>query len=56
MINQITIRNLVGQIVKIVAVNNSESIVDISKVSAGNYIVTIKLADGRFITQKIVKL
>jgi len=27
-----------------------------SGISAGNYIVTIKLADGRFITQKIVKL
>lgn len=55
-INQIIILNLLGQAVKNIELNNNETTLDLSQISAGNYLVTLKLADGRFTTRKIVKL
>jgi hypothetical protein len=55
-ISQVIIRNLLGQTIQSVNVNNSETTLDMSQISAGNYFVTLKLDDGRITTQKIVKL
>jgi len=55
-ISQVTVRNLLGQSVKSVAVNSNEQSIDLSAVSSGNYFVTVKLANGQSATQKIVKL
>jgi len=55
-ISQIIIRNLLGQTIQSVNVNNNETTLDMSQISAGNYFVTLKLADGQITTQKIVKL
>jgi hypothetical protein len=55
-ISQVIVRNLVGQAIQLVKVNNTETILDLGQLLPGNYFVTLKLADGRFTTQKIVKL
>ena len=55
-ISQVIVRNLLGQNVKSIAVNGLEKTIDLSDVSTGNYFVTVKLANGQFSTQKIVKL
>jgi len=55
-INQVIIRNLLGQSVKSVSVNASEKTIDLSDVASGNYIITLKLANGQMATQKIIKL
>jgi len=55
-ISQVTVRNLLGQSVKSVVVNSTEKTIELSAVSAGNYFVTVKLANGQSATQKIVKL
>lgn len=55
-ISQVIVRNLVGQSVKTVTVNGREKTIDLSTISSGNYFLTVKLADGQFTTQKIVKL
>ena len=55
-ISKITVRNLVGQTIKTIAVSGSHTIVDISQLAAGNYCVTVKLANGGTTTYKVVKL
>jgi hypothetical protein len=55
-ISQVVVRNLVGQSVKTVIVNGLQQSIDLSNVSAGNYLVTVKLANGQLSTQKLVKL
>lgn len=55
-ISQVVVRNLLGQSVKSIMVSGLEKTIDLSDVSAGNYFVTIKLANGQLSTQKIVKL
>lgn len=55
-INQIVVRNLVGQTVKNVSVNAMDKSIDLTGLSAGNYLVTVKLANGLLSTQKITKL
>lgn len=55
-IDQVIVRNLMGQTVKTVSVNNMEATLDLSQVPAGSYLITLKLADGRLSTEKIVKL
>jgi chitodextrinase len=55
-ISQVIIRNLLGQTVKTSMVNGLEKTIDLSTVSAGNYFVTVKMANGQLSTQKIVKL
>jgi len=54
-IRQVSVLNLVGQTLKIVQENTNESIVDMSKLSPGNYIINVKFADGSFSIQKVVK-
>ncbi|MDD3322076.1 MAG: glycosyl hydrolase [Paludibacter sp.] len=54
-IEQLVVTNLVGQTVKVFNVNNNETTLDLSQLSAGNYFVTLKLNDGRLTTKKIVK-
>jgi len=55
-ISQVIVRNLVGQAVKNVVVNNTDATLDLGQLSAGNYFVTLKLSDGRIVTQKVIKL
>lgn len=55
-ISEVIVRNLVGQNVKSFAVNGLEKSIDLSDVSSGNYLVTVKLANGQLSTQKFVKL
>ena len=54
--SQIVVRNLVGQTLKTVQVSGMEKSIDISAFAAGNYLVSVKLANGLISTQKIVKL
>lgn len=56
MINEVVIRNLIGQSVKAITLNNQNTTVDLSNFAAGNYFVTVKLENGQSLTQKIVKL
>jgi hypothetical protein len=55
-ISQLTVRNLLGQSVKTAIVNGLEKTIDLSDVASGNYLLTLKLANGQSSTQKIVKL
>ncbi|MEI6555327.1 MAG: T9SS type A sorting domain-containing protein [Paludibacter sp.] len=55
-ISEVTVRNILGQSVKSVAINSTSSSIDLSEVSAGNYYVSVKLANGQVSTQKFVKL
>ena len=55
-INQVIVRNLVGQTVKSTLVNGLVKSIDLSGISAGNYLVTIKLSNGQVSNQKLVKL
>jgi hypothetical protein len=54
-ISQVIVRNLLGQTVKSVAMNGLEKSINMSDISAGNYFVTVKLANGLLSTQKLVK-
>ncbi len=55
-INQVIVRNMLGQTIKTINVNQLEKSIDLSTVSTGNYFVTVKLANGQLSTQKFVKL
>jgi hypothetical protein len=55
-ITQVIVRNLVGQILKTVAVNGLVTSIDLADLSAGNYFVTTELSNGQLSTQKVVKL
>lgn len=55
-INQVIICNLIGQTVKISRINALEKTIDLDAISAGNYLVTIKLVNGEMSTRKLVKL
>jgi hypothetical protein len=54
--SQVIVRNLLGQTVKSEILNTNQKTIDLSNISAGNYFVTVKLANGQSTTQKIVKL
>jgi len=54
-ISEVIVRNLLGQAVRTVVVNNTQATLDMSQMPAGNYFVTTKLADGGISTQKVVK-
>ena len=55
-INQIVVRNLLGQIIETTRVNNIEKSIDFDAISSGNYFITIKLRNGESTTRKIVKI
>ncbi len=55
-INQVIVRNLLGQNVKSFMMNSREASIDLNGISAGNYFITLKLANGQSSTQKFVKL
>lgn len=54
--NQVIVRNLLGQDLKSISVSGLEKSIDLSTLTAGNYFVTVKLATGLVSTYKIVKL
>jgi len=55
-ITEVVVRNLVGQTVKSTLVNSLEKSIDLSNIASGNYLVTVKLANGQLSTQKLIKL
>jgi len=55
-ISQVIVRNLLGQTVKKTMVNSHEATIDLSQLSAGHYFMTVKQANGKSSTKKIVKL
>jgi len=54
-ISQITVRNLLGQLVKTTLVNSLNKTIDFSDLASGNYFITLKLANGQLSTQKMIK-
>jgi len=54
-ISQVTVRNLLGQIVKTQKIDGMEQTLDLSTIAAGNYLLTVKMTDGSIATRKIVK-
>lgn len=53
--NELVVRNLLGQTMKSITLNGTESSVDLSTLSSGNYIVTLRFNDGSTLTKKIQK-
>jgi len=53
---QVVIRNLLGQTIKTVSINDTEVLLDMNQIPAGNYLVTIKDVKGDLTTKKMVKL
>ncbi len=53
---EITVRNIMGQTIKTITANGSEKIIDLSKLSGGNYIISVVLENGELFTKKLVKL
>jgi len=54
-ISQVTVRNLLGQLVQTTIVNSLNKTIDFSNVASGNYFITLKLANGQLSTQKMIK-
>lgn len=54
--NQVVVRNLLGQDLKSISVSGFEKSIDLSILKSGNYFVSVKLANGLVSTYKIVKL
>jgi|GEM_PF-600991 len=55
-IKQIIVHNLLGQILKTSLLSSRETILDLSGIEAGHYLLTLKLANGETTTHKIIKL
>ncbi len=55
-ISELMVRNLVGQHIRTVKVNANSATLSLSDLSAGNYFVIAKMANGQVSTQKITKL
>lgn len=55
-VNQVVINNLVGQMISTTDVNSLQKTIDISNLNAGNYFMSIQLANGESITRKFIKL
>lgn len=53
--NELVVRNLLGQMVKTITLNGTESSVDLSTLNSGNYLVTLRFNDGSTLTKKIQK-
>lgn len=54
-ISRISIHNLLGQQVSSVDLNTQRELLDIQSLPAGHYSVSIQLADGQMVTEKIIK-
>ena len=54
-INEIVIRNLVGQTVKTNEPNSMEKSIDLSGLASGNYFVIIRLENGKTLIKKMIK-
>jgi hypothetical protein len=52
----VLVRNLLGQKVIAAKVNGLAKSIDLSSIVTGNYFITVKLANGQEITQKVIKL
>lgn len=55
-VSELMIRNLVGQHLKTIKVNANTTTLSLADLSAGNYFVIAKMANGQISTQKITKL
>lgn len=55
-INELTIRNIVGQTIRTEVLNANSKTIDVSDLASGNYFVVVKMANGEVSTQKISKL
>ena len=55
-INEILVRNLVGQTVAKTMANGLEQSIDLSTIESGNYVVTVKFENGQQSTKKFIKL
>ncbi|VBB48383.1 exported hypothetical protein [uncultured Paludibacter sp.] len=55
-INQVSVKNLLGQTVKSFVLNSFEKTIDLKDISTGNYLIFIKMSNGQSISQKFVKL
>ncbi|HRZ96744.1 MAG TPA: glycosyl hydrolase [Paludibacter sp.] len=55
-INQVIVRNLIGQIAIISDLNSNEGSINLSQFTSGNYFVTIKFVNGQIENHKIIKL
>lgn len=54
-ITEVVVRNIVGQTVQTLFLNNTEIPMDVSEMPDGNYFVSVKTSDGNCKTYKIVK-
>jgi len=54
-ISKIVIANLLGQTILIFKPDNKETELNLSSLSGGNYLISIKLDDGKQVTKKVVK-
>lgn len=54
-LKSVTLRGLTGQLIKSINVSGLNHNLDISGMAAGNYLVTVQLANGLVTTQKIIK-
>ena len=54
-ISGIQVYNMLGKVVETATVNNLQATVDCSQFQVGQYILHITLADGRILTEKVVK-
>jgi beta-glucanase (GH16 family) len=55
-IDQLVVRNMLGQTVKTVTVKDTHTEVDLGQLNKGNYTVTVRFTSGKYSTQKIQKL
>ena len=55
-VNQVVIRNLVGQTIQTVNVNSMQKTIEVSNLSAGNYFMSIQLVNGESVNRKFIKL
>lgn len=55
-VREVLINNVLGQSVKKLAINSTKAMIDLGKLSAGNYFIVVKFEDGTSSTQKFIKL
>jgi hypothetical protein len=54
-VEQVVVRNLLGQTLRTVYTNSTKSIVDLTGLSVGNYLISVKFSNGKWLTRKITK-